>query len=142
MARRKVDPDQIRALGVMMAKAVQSQPLLGPLYDTLLSIGGHAVAPRYEEDVEKLVDRGHVMSPKGLKMMEGDARACHSNSARLYESNPVEIVTGYGLSDHVWRQHSWVLWNGKVVETTVRREKYFGFVLTPEEAADFCSANP
>jgi len=139
-----IDPVQIAYLKERMKEAIAGQPALNYLYGRLLEVGGKAVAARYEEDAEKLLERGVLMSPKGFKMMVGDRSACHANTARLYEMNPkqVKIVTGYAMSDdQVWRQHTWGLWGNKVVETTEKRTKYFGFVLTPEETEAFCRYN-
>lgn len=139
-----VDPEQIAYLKERMKQAIASQPALNYLYGRLLEVGGKAVAARYEEDAEKILERGVEMSPKGLKMMVGNKSACHANTARLYEANfkVVKIVTGYALSpDQVWRQHTWGLWDNKVVETTEKRTKYFGFILTPQETEDFCRHN-
>lgn len=139
-----IDPEQIRYLKERMKQAIGAQPALNYLYGRLLEVGGKAVAAQYEMDAEKILERGVEMSPKGLKMMVGDRSACHANTSRLYETNPkqVQIVTGYAMSsDQVWRQHTWGLWGNKVVETTEKRIKYFGFVLTPQETADFCRYN-
>lgn len=139
-----IDPAQIQYLHERMKEAIAGQPALNNLYGRLLEVGGKAVAARYEEDAEKLLERGVEMSPKGLRMMVGDRSACHANAARLHETNPkqVKIVTGYALSsDQVWRQHTWGLWGKRVVETTEKRTAYFGFVLTPEETANFCRYN-
>jgi hypothetical protein len=139
-----IDPEQIAYLKERMKEAVKGQPALNYLYGRLLEVGGKAVAARYEEDAEKILERGLEMSPKSLRMMIGDRNACHANTARLYETNQnqVKIVTGYALSsDQVWRQHTWGLWGKKVVETTEKRTKYFGFVLTPEETEEFCRHN-
>jgi len=47
-------------------------------------------------------------------------------------------VTGWALSnDGIWRQHTWLLKGKAIVETTSPREKYYGFVLTDEEANQF-----
>lgn len=139
-----IDPTQIQFLQDRMKQAIATQPALNYLYGRLLEVGGKAVAARYEEDAEKILERGVEMSPKGLKMMMGDRSACHANTARLYETNQkqVRIVTGYALSsDQVWRQHTWGLWGKKIVETTEKRIAYFGFVLTPEETEAFCRYN-
>lgn len=55
-----------------------------------------------------------------------------------------ELLTGYALSDDgYWRQHSsWCLSPARrLIETTVRREHYFGFRLSEDEAFAFANAN-
>ena len=62
---------------------------------------------------------------------------CHKNSAFLWNSNrdKYKIMTGYALSSMgIWHQHSWILENDEIIETTVDREKYFGYELTYEES--------
>ena len=69
---------------------------------------------------------------------------CHSNCAHIWNCKPKEykIVTGWALSDDgIWRQHTWLLRSKAIVETTSPREKYYGFVLTDEEANQFWWAN-
>lgn len=139
-----IDPEQIAYLKVRMKQAIRAQPILNYLYGRLLEVGGKAVAAQFEIDAERILDRGVEMSPRGLKMMVGGKSACHANTARLHEANPeqIQIVTGYAMSsDQVWRQHTWGLLGKKVVETTEKRVKYFGFILTPEETANFCRFN-
>jgi hypothetical protein len=55
----------------------------------------------------------------------------------LVSSGQIAIATGYALSGGLWRQHSWGLEGDRVIEPTAPREKYFGFVLTEDEAAWF-----
>jgi hypothetical protein len=79
-------------------------------------------------------------------MIEGEISNCHSNSARIWDSNRelCSICTGYALSkDGVWRQHSWlVLWDeATLIETTEERIVYFGFNLNSEEAEVFLVCN-
>jgi len=70
---------------------------------------------------------------------------CHGNASKLWtKSEQLQLVTGYALSnDGLWRQHTWV-WNpstDELIEITVRNEKYFGVVLSDEEAANYFLAN-
>lgn len=58
------------------------------------------------------------------------------------------IVTGYALSeDGFWRQHSWLRRKEPtaeqyhLLETTIRRAKYFGMILTEVEAELFYQYN-
>src|SRR5439155_23927359 len=62
---------------------------------------------------------------------------CHVNSVKLWlsEEGRYTIATGYGLSDNIWLRHTWLLQRhdrGGLVETTVKRVKYFGITLTDE----------
>jgi hypothetical protein len=53
------------------------------------------------------------------------------------------ICTGYALTrDGMWRQHSWVYTrSGTVVETTVKRVQYFGFIMNETECEIFLEDN-
>lgn len=71
---------------------------------------------------------------------------CHRNVAKLWVKKPralSAIGTGYAPSDDgLWRQHSWgSRADGKVVEPTVVRVKYFGLMLKNKEAALFARLN-
>lgn len=121
-----------------------------PLVDKLLSIGGEQVClPDYEEDFEKIMERGQIWTGKhSVKMMKGRPSQCHKNSCDLWVNNKDKsvIATGYALSDDgMWRQHSWLIHikpsSVNVIETTVKREAYFGFTMTYDECVEFDDAN-
>jgi hypothetical protein len=108
----------------------------------LLNIGGWAVClPKIDSDLEKIVGRGQKF-PGRSQLFLGQPSQCHSNSADLWDQNKdkLKICTGYALSrDGLWRQHSWCyhIHNKIVIETTMKRIQYFGFVLEDNEAEDF-----
>lgn len=114
----------------------------------LLKFGGSfTLIPGMEEDLEKLIARGQLWGATG-KMLRGAQSQCHSNSALAWESNQDKLflATGYALSeDGLWRQHSWCInprpRSVQVVETTVERQLYFGFVMTLEETIEFADNN-
>ncbi len=66
---------------------------------------------------------------------------CHQNVASLWKSPKrgiIGVATGYALSeDGLWRQHSWGLLRDGVLETTERRDKYFGILLQGPGADHF-----
>jgi hypothetical protein len=122
----------------------------------LLAHGGtRVVSPQGPDtDLEQIFARGELFEgePSHLKRLR--AIRCHSNSADLWESGQqpdirplylagCELMTGYALSpDGYWRQHSWCVSRaGRPIETTVRRERYFGYRLSAEEAFAFANAN-
>lgn len=114
----------------------------------LLSFGGWAVClPRIESDLDKILNRGRRFSGKA-KMMRGEPCQCHMNSAALWEENKesLQICTGYALSkDGMWRQHSWCVMKTiksyKVVETTMPRISYYGYILDDKESFLFYMCN-
>ncbi|GHO48634.1 hypothetical protein KSX_67970 [Ktedonospora formicarum] len=119
-------------------------PLL-PLEQQLLLLGGKRMVYRYEPDIEALLERGKAFhGPREL--IPGEARECHSNVAWHWEKQKEKrsIVTGYALSmDGLWRQHSWLVQKQQecerfsLLETTMERLQYFGFLLTDQEAEHF-----
>lgn len=131
----------------------KNQKDLLQLRDRLLSYGGEQACFAYiEDDLDKIMSRGKIfVGPGNTKMMKGQPSQCHKNSCNLYQANKgvndLRICTGYALSkDGMWRQHSWLIWfkddnTFKIVETTTRRELYFGFIMNEVEANNFCLDN-
>ncbi|MDX1372791.1 MAG: hypothetical protein R3321_09995, partial [Nitrososphaeraceae archaeon] len=116
------------------------------LFDRLINnVGGSVVCAMVDGELDSLISRGQVWMPlqKDIILMKGADCQCHRNSAALFEANEpkVKIVTGYGLSrDGIWRQHSWCIDEyNNVIETTIKRIAYYGFVLTNEEAWEVVS---
>jgi len=120
-----------------------------PLEQKLLSYGGKRVVYVGEPDLEELLSRGEVFEgPSAL--IRGEPSQAHKNAARIWNAGKLfyALATGYALSeDGLWRQHSWVLRRlpttrqRRIIETTIRRVKYFGFVLTDAEAEVFYQNN-
>jgi hypothetical protein len=92
-----------------------------------------------DPDLDILADRGQMMSKDGWSAQKGKKHACHPNSAKLYDKGKVDtIATGYARgSGGYWYQHSWGIKDGKIVETTVEFDEYFGVELTKAEATRF-----
>lgn len=118
--------------------------MLRPLKKKLLDIGGWGVCIRQEPDLENILSRGRRFPGKSI-MMKGEPCQCHMNSAMCWDANReiCKICTGYALTrDGMWRQHSWVVTNeGLVVETTMKRISYFGFIMTEDECEIFLDQN-
>ena len=123
-----------------------------PLCAILLDIGGKRMSiGGIEEDYENIKKLGRRFNPETVHINPGVPSQCHRNTALCWEANrekcAIFISTGYGLSkDGIWRQHSWcvLLDEGDlpiVVETTVKRIEYFGFILTEQQANDFYDQN-
>ncbi len=119
------------------------------LSEKILTFGGNAVCiPEPEEDYENIMEYGQFWFGKGAKMMKGRPSQCHKNSCDLWEQNKrnTRICTGYALSsDGIWRQHSWLLlfkaYSNQIIETTVKRVAYFGFVMDEEMCENFVLSN-
>lgn len=113
----------------------------------LLSFGGVAVVPVFEEDLKKIKARAQLFVPDGeysYRFERGHPSDCHSNVAGLWDltKGDVRIVTGWALSDDgLWRQHTWGLRYGTIIETTVKRKKYFGYILNEAESEKFFEEN-
>lgn len=129
------------------------------LKNKLLSIGGKIVVLQPEPALDELLSRGKVFKDKkpiryvcktaveeqkfGLRLYSSE---CHTNIAYDYVrfcGKGFKIVTGWAISyfDGDWRQHTWGLWKGHVVESTVLRRLYYGYALTPEESVQFVFSN-
>lgn len=127
------------------------------LREKLLNISGEEICYTYDEDdINELLKYGQfwIGGDKHIKMMKGKPSQCHKNSCDLYQSNKdnenlngkLLIATGYALSkDGMWRQHSWLVLKKprsyKVIETTTKRELYFGFVMHEEMCERFYFEN-
>jgi hypothetical protein len=115
------------------------------LFVKLLAIGGEqaVVAQFPEQHVSMMLERG-FFSPEGIivTLKKGRPNNCHENAAKLWKLGKGALMTGYALSsDGLWRQHSWVKTTRTIIETTVPRERYYGFELTAEEAMGFYEDN-
>lgn len=119
------------------------------LRDRLLSFGGNiACMCLYDEDLEKIMERGQFWYGEHARMKKGEPSRCHQNSAYLWDANRgrCQIATGYALSnDGCWRQHSWVVQplatKYRIWETTEKRIAYFGFIMNDEECEEFLYSN-
>lgn len=124
-----------------------------PVFKKLLKILPVVIAPMENgelsldwtnEELDRLVKHGKFFSPEKLIEAKMKNSACHQNVAELYYDERIEkIVSGFAITerDPAWRSHSWGLLKGKIVETTVPRAGYFGYILTPKEADEFVFYN-
>jgi hypothetical protein len=139
----QLDPEHKRFLDNRFAVWQKEQPKSSELRQILLNIGGQAlVAPpnNYEADLEPLISLGRVINGQ-LEVVCMDDNACHLNVANLWEKAgraDFGIGTGYGLNAGLWRQHTWAMDSDKLIETTVKREAYFGVVYFGKDAEAFC----
>lgn len=122
----------------------QSNPSSDLLQDKLLSIGGSVVKLGLDtsEEITRLLNDGQLFSNK-IKLVKGVLNQCHRNIADKYSSNRTsfKIVSGYALLDNRWISHSWGLVGDFLIETTLKFELYYGYILTPSESEDFCFDN-
>lgn len=143
MDANTIDPDQAAFLDRKLAGVVGEQPAFAALAVRLVTIGGWQVASVPEVHLEQLLERAEVRAPTEVVVREGEPSRCHTNAGRLHEEDARNrIVTGWAPSeDGLWRQHTWCEIGGAVIETTVPRERYYGFELDDAESASFCIAN-
>jgi len=126
-------------------------PLEMELIKKLLSFGGYEACVEYQDaDAKNLLERGQLWYGDHAILIKGAPNQCHRNACNLWLGNctthEVAVATGYALSnDGLWRQHSWLLQRKsrsvQVIETTMKRIAYFGYVMTEAEAKQFCSEN-
>jgi hypothetical protein len=136
-------PQQERAI-----KDTVPVPLF-PLEQKLLEYGGIRLVYRDEPDLQLLLERGEIFDEQA-DLVGGETGQCHLTVARLWreQKEAFMIGTGYALSaDGLWRQHSWLFrrqpapGENRLVETTLKRVKYFGIMLTEAEAERFSQNN-
>lgn len=122
------------------------------LREKLLEIGGKKLAScNYEPHLEELLSDGHLINPSSIEVIEaGEMSQCHRNCSQIFmmreenfeDSDKVEIGVGWGLSDEIWRQHTWlVINNDKIIETTVKRNNYYGITMKGERAEKYAMKN-
>lgn len=115
------------------------------LAQRLLGFAGARVCiPFYDMFPDYLLQSGRHVSTKGLRLKRGEPCSCHENIAKLWEKNlrTYKIMTGYAfLADRdggMWVCHSWILHkDGYIIETTGRRNKYYGRIIDPVESPIF-----
>ena len=102
-----------------------------------------------DPDAKEILEKGrfsktvHKNKDKKMTLKEGSSGQCHDNTARLYDQGEIDdIVFGYCQHiDGTWRQHTWGMKNGKIVETTLenyeRAYRYYGTKLSKNAADDF-----
>jgi hypothetical protein len=108
----------------------------------LVSLGGDLVVPPMYPDgmVRRLLVDGLCFAGSPLTVEPGEPNDCHGNVVRLWRARKATIATGYALSDDgLWREHSWGVRDGAVVETTMARESYWGVLINDDDANDYAS---
>lgn len=118
-------------------------PELKPLQDRLLLFGGDWVALQFEPDLESLLDEGKLIHGN-VVFNRMEPCKCHKNCAQIWDRYPkiYKIATGWALSeDGIWRQHTWLMEEKTIIETTERRLLYYGIVLGDAEANNFWLIN-
>lgn len=128
-------------------KWAEEDPNLVKLRNKLLSIDGDAVVPNREPDLQKLLLDGEKIEHQKTRLHEMRSSKCHYNTAVLYNTEDSDLVnkigTGWALTkdDGLWRQHSWGMNSDIIIETTVKRDIYYGIILDGNEAENFVSKN-
>lgn len=99
--------------------------------------------PEEDTDIDKIIKDGFLSGNMEVLLNIGSPSQCHSNACDYSDMYAeAQIVTGYGLSeDGLWRQHSWVIHNDQIIETTEKRILYFGRILSGQDLLDFKSWN-
>jgi hypothetical protein len=133
-------PDQAEVRGDPLTRPVDTETQ--ELCVKLLELGGTEVVAQFDDSWSSglILGCGKAVGPEGLTRLSGRPIQCHANSVAAWAGEPgrYRIQTGFGLSDGGWRRHTWLLDSGgRVVETTVPRELYFGMTLNDDLARLF-----
>lgn len=126
-----VEAESLRALA--QAPALQEQ---------LLRLGGDALVldKDFFHAPEVLSRAAPDLLPVRLHRMQW--RRCHKNSLRIHSESRrrYRVVTGYACAteeggQRLWCRHTWVrdLERCEIIETTLKRDLYFGTLLSPKE---------
>jgi hypothetical protein len=134
----KVNTKHSEASAQRQSRALAAQPRLAELEQRLLELGGEEVVFLPEPHLELILERGREFNEQPVQV-RGEPNRCHENSANFWELNRSDtgIGRGWALSDNLWIQHSWLLRDNVLIETTEDRTAYFGVALTDDEAETF-----
>jgi len=103
----------------------------------LLALGGTRVVWLREDFLTELLSRGRPFNLP-VELFGMPSNRCHANAAFLWgkDIEGTRLVFGYGLfQDGLWRQHSWCVKNGVLLETNVPMNKYFGIEFSQTASA-------
>ena len=134
---QKPNPDQLADLKRRFDEAAKQQPEIYELRRRLLSLGGVELVtpPNTDEYVVFFNESGRIKGGP-IKCIPMSSSEAQNNivtiwNARMYNVfSLVGIGIGYALSDDgLWRQHFWGVRRRGILETTTKREKYFGCTL-------------
>jgi len=131
-------------------------PTYGELRSRLLGIGGlEVVLPRYDElsepqrnrqryETGRILKQGQTWAGDQARLELMEESSCHVNTAILFKRGAGSIASGFALSeDGLWREHSWIAEGGErqvLIETTVLRLLYHGYLLSVEEQGWFLTS--
>ena len=123
--------------------------------DRLLAKGGDMayMPPSPDEDTRAILKYGQFWNGVGARLCLGRLNQCHVNSCCKWaiekddsDNDPkfeIHICTGFALcNDGMWYEHSWLVEKDKIhrtpiiIETTIPRLLYFGYVLDDYRATD------
>lgn len=97
-------------------------------YVEIKSIGGEEFEAESSKKLLKaLSEGGRFFRTDKLLLHKMHLRKCHRNVRYLDMLGDIDFIcTGYAFDGIKWVRHSWGLADGRIVETTRRRKKYFG----------------
>jgi hypothetical protein len=113
-------------------------PLLFALKEKLTKIAGEMIVPSEDSDLHQIINEVNLLDKYMVRLEPGVAGQCHRNVAHYSATKGYRICTGWALSDDgLWHQHSWCLAGNELVETTVKRQRYFGIFVDGKDAEVF-----
>jgi hypothetical protein len=97
----------------------------------LLQFGGEdACCNGLDPDIDLILKQGQIwLGGDNVIHIPQESRQCHANALNLYLANKdlYSLATGYYLlEDGMWRSHTWCVYQGKVVESTIPAILYYG----------------
>jgi hypothetical protein len=145
-----LDPTRAAFIAERLERVSTLLPAYIDLRSKLLRTGGvEVVLPPYDEyseaqrrrqdyDTRQIIVRGRSWPGTAAQLDPMKDSNCHYNVAILHQQGRGTITSGYSLSDDgLWREHSWLSVpksdHEELVETTVGRLLYYGYLLSREE---------
>ena len=100
----------------------------------ILEHGGKMVDAATEDESLNITNCGVYMSPDNVTELNMTSSDPHGNCAKV---NTGDIYTGYARKGDKWVSHSWLVDGDCIIETTTKKDGYFGFKLNEKERANF-----
>ena len=139
---QKPNPEQLAHLKRCLDEAAKQQPEIISLRRRLLSLGGVELVapPTTDPGLSLIIEHGRIKRGP-IKCIPMSSSEGQKNIATYWMTDRVGVVgigIGYALSDDgLWRQHFWGVRRRGILETTTKREQYFGVTICAAEAAVF-----
>ena len=114
--------------------------VLKDITSCLLQYGGARIAQLDPAWDDSILNGDLRPKDKALEKLDGRTSRCHGNSSGFWLVfwPSYHLYTRYALSDDgIWRRHSWLEADMRIIESTISRDAYFGVELSGQDLFRF-----